>query len=278
MSNNTIFGTEITVEKIEYVWNGIYMPRSNHMINRGYHGLVLIRDNPHIYTFDNGMSIEAKPGHILYLPKGCSYRINDIKACNCVAINFNITEDTDYPPEQFDVKEQMQEYSELFQIASRFWDGKYTGYSFKIKSILYQILYLMNMKNHLEYVSKKTAEKLSFIIEYIGTHYTEKELSVKSLSDLLDISEVYFRNQFRKAYGVTPMQYIKQIRMTRAIELLESDMYKVSEVAHIIGYSSEYYFCREFKKFTGLTPMKFKKEAIDKKLYDSGIPFSRTDM
>ena len=66
---------------------------------------------------------------------------------------------------------------------------------------------------------------------------------------------------------MAPLQYIKQLRLNKAIELLESDMYPVHEVAHRVGYASEYYFCREFKRITGLSPMKFRKEKMDRHFY-----------
>ena len=140
MPNSYLFTTELTVTEIEHVWNGIYMPRSNHMCNRSYHGLVLIRNDPHSYIFDNGTELLAEPGYILYLPEGSSYRVSDIKSCDCVAINFNILEEISFEPFRFAVGNQLSAYSELFQTASRFWDSKVTGYRSKIKSLLYRIL------------------------------------------------------------------------------------------------------------------------------------------
>lgn len=277
MKEMNLFQTEVTVTGIEYVWNGLYMPRSNHMVMRGYHGLVLIRADPHTYIFDDGTSILAEPGCILYLPKGSTYHLNDLSPCDCVAINFNIAEETDFAPFLYPVGAQMPSYSELFQSASRFWDGKYIGYRAKIKSILYQVLYEMQIHYHPDYLPRSVTERMNAIVEYIGSHYTERDISVSELAAMADMSEVYFRKLFHRLYQAAPLQYIKQLRLSRAMELLESDMYPIHEVAHRVGYASEYYFCREFKRITGLSPMKFKKEMVDRKLYDAGFPYSRTD-
>lgn len=277
MLNPNLLYTDLTVTNIEYVWNGIYMPRSNHMVNRGYHGLVLIRDDPHTYIFDDGSILEAEAGNILYLPAGASYRVSDIKSCDCIAINFRVLEDLEIAPFRYSVGNNMAVYSELFQTASRCWDGKTIGYRNKIKSLLYEILYIMQRDYHPDYVPKGLAVKFNTVLEYIGEHYTDAGISIKELADKAEISEVYFRKQFHKMYNMAPLQYIKQLRFNKAIELLESDMYPVNEVAHMVGYASEYYFCREFKKATGLTPMKFKKEKVDHKLYDTGFPYSCVD-
>ncbi len=273
MPNGNLFTTELTVTQIEYVWNGIYMPRSNHMVDRAYHGLVLIRKDPHAYLFDDGTVLEAEAGYILYLPKHSSYRVSDIKSCDCVAINFQILEETHFPPLRFPVGNQFSAYSELFQTASRFWDSRTIGYHAKIKSLLYQVLYLMQKNYHPDYVPSGLAFKLNIAMEYIGEHYTDPAISVKELSEKAGMSEVYFRRQFHRLYGMAPLQYIKQLRLNRAIELLKSDMYPVHTVAHMVGYTSEYYFSRECKKITGLSPMHFKKDKLDQKQYMVGIPF-----
>lgn len=259
MEDETLFTTDLTVTKIESVWNGIYMPRSRHMSDRGYHGLVLIRDNPHSYIFDDGTVLEAEPGYILYLPKGASYRVSTCDTCDCVAINFNILEDMAFPSQRFAVGSQMSVYTELFQTASHFWDSKSIGYLAKIKSLLYQILYTMQKNYQPAYVSGELAEKLNDSLEYIGRHYTEGSISVKELAKTSGMSEVYFRKQFQRLYGMPPLRYIKQLRLSKAIELLESDMYPIHTVAHMVGYASEYYFCREFKRSTGMSPLQFKK-------------------
>ena len=89
--------------------------------------------------------------------------------------------------------------------------------------------------------------------------------------------QTYGKGVIQQMYRMSPLQYIKQLRLSRAIELLESDMYPMHEVAHRVGYQSEYYFCREFKRITGLSPTKFKKEMVDRRLYDVGFPYSHTE-
>lgn len=277
MDKSNLFTTDVTVTEIEYVWNGLYMPRSLHMVNRGYHGLVLVRADPHSYIFDDGTVLRAEPGCILYLPKGSSYRLEEPAPCDCVAINFTVAEETDFQPFLYPVGAQMPAYSELYQTASRYWDGKYIGYRAKIKSILYQILYEMQAHYTPEYMPRKTTDMLNGIVDYIGEHYTDRDISVVRLAEMAGMSEVYFRRLFQQMYRMSPLQYIKQLRLSRAIELLESDMYPMHEVAHRVGYQSEYYFCREFKRITGLSPTKFKKEMVDRQLYDVGFPYSHTE-
>lgn len=56
-----------------------------------------------------------------------------------------------------------------------------------------------------------------------------------------------------------PMQYVNQLRMNRAAELLASQMYTVSEACFLSGFHDESYFCREFKKKFDVTSSEYKK-------------------
>ena len=94
------------------------------------------------------------------------------------------------------------------------------------------------------------------------------------LAERADMSEVYFRKQFSRLYGTAPVQYIKRLRLNKAVELLVSNMYPVHEVAHMVGYASEYYFCREFKRVTGLSPKQYKKEKADSEAGNQVIDLS----
>lgn len=259
MSESNIYNTNITITRISYIWNGNYMPRQKYNGERVSHGLVLPQDGIHTYTFADGTVLSADPGHILYLPKGSAYRVNDNKPCNCIAFNFDILEDMPFKPFRMAVGKQAN-YADLFQTASRFWDSKCIGYQNKIKALLYQVLYMLQNDHCPEYISKELALRFNEIIEYIGTHYTENDISVRSLAERLGKSEVYFRNHFERLYGTSPLQYVKKLRFTKAMELLVYGMYSVREVANLVGYTSEYHFSREFKRFTGRSPLQFKIE------------------
>ena len=163
---------------------------------------MLVRNDPHSYIFDNGTELVADPGYILDLPKGSSYRVSDIKSCDCVAINFNILEDIRFTPFRFPVGNQMSAYSELFQTASRFWDSKVTGYRSKIKSLLYQVLYIMQKNYHPDYVPRGLAVKFNDTLEYIGLHFAENDISIKTLAEMAGMSEVCFRKQFHRLYSM----------------------------------------------------------------------------
>ena len=80
----------------------------------------------------------------------------------------------------------------------------------------------------------------------------------------LDISASYLRSEFKNAYGVTPIEYLKHIRHQNALSLLASDYYTVEELAEKCGYGSASYFIQSFRKITGYSPLKYKEKFLDK--------------
>ncbi len=94
--------------------------------------------------------------------------------------------------------------------------------------------------------------------EYIHQHYSEK-ITIKQISDEVFLSQNYFSALFRKATGMTYMDYIQKVRMDEAKRLLADPYYKVYEIAQKIGYSEYKYFALQFKKMVGMSPKEYRK-------------------
>ncbi len=252
----TFFQSDIVVTEIVTIWNGLYMPRPPFASGRPYSGLVLTIDGPRDYIFPH-KTITALPGHILYLPKGSHYHLNDLAPCDCLSFNFHTLHPLPAEPFLYSVENQMQAYTELFRSASRYYEKRPQGMEARLRSLLYQVIYLLQSGYTPDYVPKARAERISQAVEHIHLHYMDPALSVETLAALCGISAVYFRRLFAQLYQMTPSQYIRNYRLRRAMELLESGMYRVGEVAAMVGYESEFYFSRTFRQQTGLSPSQY---------------------
>lgn len=82
---------------------------------------------------------------------------------------------------------------------------------------------------------------------------------VEELSSQLGVSKEHLVRVFRKAMGVTPGQYLTQVRLETAKLLLLHREYTLEVVASLCGFSGANYFCRVFKKETGLTPLEWRR-------------------
>ncbi len=83
-------------------------------------------------------------------------------------------------------------------------------------------------------------------------------ISVEKLSKMAGMSLSKFKLLFKQIFGTTPYQYYLTNRMERAMELLESKKYSVSEVGYIIGYSNLSQFTKAFHKHFGILPSDIK--------------------
>lgn len=89
---------------------------------------------------------------------------------------------------------------------------------------------------------------------------------VKEMAFEIGTSVAALYRKLRDLTGLTVNDFVKKIRMARALQLLESGQYHVSEVATIVGYESSKYFGREFKKVYGKTPNEVRRRGADSDL------------
>ncbi|MBO4468547.1 MAG: AraC family transcriptional regulator [Clostridia bacterium] len=95
------------------------------------------------------------------------------------------------------------------------------------------------------------------VIDYIKNHYSEK-ISIEDIADSVNLSKYYFIRKFKEENGITVNSYLTNIRIEKALELL-NDNSKTLEVAEKCGFSDEGYFCKVFKKVTGLSVRDYKR-------------------
>lgn len=94
-------------------------------------------------------------------------------------------------------------------------------------------------------------------VHYIRKHY--KTISVTDICDKLGMSASYFSRIFKEKTGVNYMDYLKNIRIRHAKELLAEGQYKIYEIAERTGFPNVKYFSSQFREMTGLTPREYMK-------------------
>lgn len=93
---------------------------------------------------------------------------------------------------------------------------------------------------------------------YIQQHYREA-LRLEDVSSAVGFNATYFSTLFKKETGQNFMDYLTELRIGKAKELLCSDKLSVQDVAELVGYRDLKYFSRLFKKTTGVSPSDYKK-------------------
>lgn len=95
------------------------------------------------------------------------------------------------------------------------------------------------------------------VCDYIHTHLSE-EIDFDRLAAECYISRSRFNHIFKQYTGLSPVTYIKTMRIERAKQYLCDSGLKVGECAEALGFSDVNYFCRCFKEVTGKSPLEFK--------------------
>ena len=93
--------------------------------------------------------------------------------------------------------------------------------------------------------------------EYITLHY-QKDISLDDVSREVDISPYYFSKLFKEATGENFIDYLTNMRIDKAKELLDNTDLSMKEICVEVGYSNPNYFSRIFKKIVGVTPTEYK--------------------
>ena len=96
------------------------------------------------------------------------------------------------------------------------------------------------------------------VLEVIRQHYTE-DIQLTTLAAQYSISSGRLSTIIKDELQMTFSDYIAQLRIQRAKELLRDELLSIQEIAERVGYNDYYYFTKVFKKVQGISPSKYRK-------------------
>jgi AraC family transcriptional regulator len=97
------------------------------------------------------------------------------------------------------------------------------------------------------------AARLRPTLDYIESHLTD-DLVLKEIAQVVHLTPTYFSRLFKRAYGISPHQYVIQRRVDAAQRLLQNTRLSVAEVALMVGFADHSHLTRHYKRLTGTTP------------------------
>lgn len=109
-------------------------------------------------------------------------------------------------------------------------------------------------------VSRLTRADMACIekaMAYIDTRYMDK-ISAENLALEVMLSKEKIQAGFQKMTGFTLHEYILQVRIGKAKELLINTNHPVKAIADAAGFSNDSHFCKVFRKLTAISPVKFR--------------------
>jgi two-component system response regulator YesN len=96
--------------------------------------------------------------------------------------------------------------------------------------------------------------------EYIDHHYTDPELSLNEVASHVNLSASHFSVVFSQEASQTFKEYLTEIRINKAKELLRMTGLRSADIAYQVGYNDPHYFSSVFKKNTGFSPIEFRSQ------------------
>lgn len=193
---------------------------------------------------------QVNTNDILYLPQNMSYTA-EYTDTEMLVIHF-ITASDDSSPELYSIQNSEQLYK-LFLRSHTLWKNKEPGYQVHVMSQLYAILgaiFEMETKAILPSYFLKA-------ISYINSHYADSGLSVKTICSQAGVGATVFRQLFKKHYQKTPTQYITDLRLENARNLISGGI-PIEQAALESGFNDSKYFARVVRKHFGCTPRDLK--------------------
>ncbi|MGG1518107.1 response regulator [Paenibacillus oryzisoli] len=113
-----------------------------------------------------------------------------------------------------------------------------------------------------ERIGKKRTGKLANLVErvraVIDERYAESGLTAADIGKAVYLTPTYVSLLFKQETGQTINEYLTQVRVERAKELLRDPYHKFYDICHAIGYTDPSYFTKLFKKATGMTPSAYR--------------------
>lgn len=96
-------------------------------------------------------------------------------------------------------------------------------------------------------------------IRFMSLHYTQP-VSIDQLSRTLGYHRTHLSRMFKRTTGLSPKQYLMQIRLERAQTLLSDTSMPIDQVASAVGFNDPLYFSKKFKDWAGTSPSTYRKE------------------
>ncbi len=137
------------------------------------------------------------------------------------------------------------------------------GYELRVRSALSELVFLLVSHCSAEKTrptekAMRNAGRIKEMLKFVQEHIQE-ELTIAGIAQSAAISESECLRCFREMLGTTPIRYVRQLRIQRAAELLESTNLKIAEVGALCGFQEMSYFSKVFRDAKGCTPKEYKQ-------------------
>ena len=105
---------------------------------------------------------------------------------------------------------------------------------------------------------------LAKLLDVMNKQLDNNTLTVDDLVDEMGMGRTVFFNKLKSMTGLSPVEFIREMRIKRAAQLLEQSQYNITEVTYMVGMNDSRYFAKCFKNTFGVTPSDYRRNAMEK--------------
>lgn len=206
-----------------------------------------------------GKAFVSEADCITLMPAGQSYYTEIIEDTHIISIHFNPLDKKMFT-ETFTITNNDRQLQQLFDLIMDNYSAE-NEINYECYSCFYKILAKIE-----QHFIKKRESKINPVIlrakSEIDKNFANASFNIDALVSTLPVCASHLRNEFSKAYSISPIKYLKYVRLQNAKSLLASNYYSVNEVAKRSGFSGTSYFIQSFTKSVGISPLKYKEKVL----------------
>ena len=239
--------SDVTVTEINNVVTVYSEKGIDKTVKRKHYGLSLCYEGQITYV-QNGIEYVSSKGTAVILPKDGTYEIERDKTGRFPVINFEclrfLCDTITVIPVQ-NAEELIADYERMNKLFC------FKGNRAQLFGIFYGMLHKLNADD--------TPPELQRAMRLIKNDFCNTALTNAKIAAECNMSEVYFRKLLTKHFGISPKQFVIEMRIKKAQKMLVEEGGGISVISETCGFSGPYHFCRLFKQKTGTTPSEYRK-------------------
>lgn len=193
--------------------------------------------------------VRLSEGDVLFLPQDIDYSA-DYTEGEILVIHFECKNRSFDSIENYTLPDP-KAVLPLFRRAHSAWQSKRVGYKLEITALIYEILLSVRRQAFSEETEVSAFTKAIGILK---REYKDPELRISDVCQRAGISDSYFRRMTKKLYGMYPVRYLTELRLSCAENILHHPSVSVEQAALESGFADAKYFSRVVKKLRGCSP------------------------
>ena len=223
----------------------------NHFAPRQSNSFLFFLSGKIDFIYDE-VTLNVKENSLVFLPQNMAYKTRPIENGEYIILNFFTDAYFVKKPFSF-TPENSEDFIRLINKAIKAEKYKNQGYFYQVLASIYSLCALCEE----QFVTKTVPAHLNKLKPCIDLMKSDPYVTVNELAKSINVSTKYFTRLFIEAFNTPPKQYMINLQLNKAAELLKENK-SVTDAALACGFCDVYYFSKLFKKHMGITPTEYK--------------------